>query len=57
VLLYLTFVLVGARTAGNRTVRHTDVHGSARLANQDEAKKAAQGETATLPVHEQIFED
>jgi hypothetical protein len=57
VVLYLAFVVVGARAAGTRTVRHTDVHGSARPASQDEALKAARGDGNASPLHEQTFED
>jgi hypothetical protein len=57
VLLYFIFAVVGARTAGNRKVRHTDVHGSARPASQDEAKKAALGDMGGSSFHDQTFED
>jgi hypothetical protein len=37
--------------------RHTNVHGSARPASQDEARKAARGEAGALPLHDQTFKD
>jgi hypothetical protein len=56
-LICLAFVVVGVPTLGNRIAGPANVHGSARLASQDEAKKAAQGKSAASPLHEQIFED
>jgi hypothetical protein len=57
VVLYFVFDMIGVGAAGNGTVRHTDVHGSARRASQDEAKKAALGDPEGSSFHDQTFED
>jgi uncharacterized iron-regulated membrane protein len=56
-LVCLAFLVVGVPAVGHRMTRHTNVHGSARPASQDEASKAARGEAGALPLHDQTFKD
>lgn len=55
--LYLALTLGRSRSAGSGISQHTNVHGSARLATQDEALKAARGDRDASPLHEQTFQD
>ncbi len=56
-LICVAFAVVGVPTVGNRMTRHANVHGSARPASQDEARKAARGDAGASPLHDQTFED
>ncbi len=56
-LVCVAFLAAGVPTVGHRMTRHTNVHGSARPASQDEASKAARGEAGALPLHDQTFKD
>ena len=56
-LVCVAFLIVGVPAVGHRMTRHTNVHGSARPASQDEARKAARGDTGVSPMHDQTFED
>jgi hypothetical protein len=56
-LVCVAFVAVGIPAVGHRATRHSNVHGSARPASQDEATKAARGDATASPLHDQTFED
>jgi len=56
-LVCVAFLVVGVPAVGHRTTRHTNVHGSARPASQDEARKAAGGDAGASPLHDQTFKD
>jgi hypothetical protein len=56
-LVCVAFLAAGVPAVGHRMTRHTNVHGSARAASQDEARKAARGDTGASPMHDQTFED
>ncbi len=56
-LVCVAFLAAGIPAVGHRTTRHTSVHGSARPASQDEARKAARGDAGASPLHDQTFED
>ena len=56
-LVCVAFLVVGVPAVGHRMTRHTNVHGSARPASQDEARKAARGEAGASPLRDQTFED
>jgi hypothetical protein len=56
-LICVAFLAAGAPAVGQRMTRHSNVHGSARPASQDEARKAAGGEAGASPLHDQTFKD
>jgi hypothetical protein len=56
-VICVAFVVVGVPAAGQRMMRNANVHGSARPASQDEARKAARGDAGTSPLRDQSFED
>jgi fatty acid desaturase len=56
-LVCLAFVAAGIPVVGHRMTRHSNVHGSARPASQDEARKAAHGDAGASPLHDQTFKD
>jgi hypothetical protein len=56
-IVCVAFVAAGAPAVGHRMARHTQVHGSARPASQDEATKAARGDTGASPLHDKTFKD
>jgi hypothetical protein len=56
-LICVAFAVVGVPAIGNRMTHPTNVHGSARPASQDEARKAARGDTGASSLHNQTFED
>jgi membrane protein implicated in regulation of membrane protease activity len=56
-LISLAFLVVGVPAVGHRMTRQANVHGSARPASQDEARKAARGDAGASPLHDQTFED
>jgi fatty acid desaturase len=56
-VICVAFLAAGVPAVGHRMTRHTNVHGSARPASQDEARKAARGDTGASPLHDQTFED
>lgn len=56
-VICVAFLAAGVPAVGHRMTRHTNVHGSARPASQDEARKAARGDAGASPMHDQTFED
>lgn len=56
-LVCVAFLAAGVPAVGYRTKHHSQVHGSARPASQDEATKAARGDAGASPLHDQTFKD
>ena len=56
-LVCVAFLVVGVPAVGHRMTRHTNVHGSARPASENEARKAAGGDAGASPLRDQTFED
>jgi membrane protein implicated in regulation of membrane protease activity len=56
-VICVAFLAAGVPAVGHRMTRHTNVHGSARPASQDEARKAALGDAGPSPMHDQTFKD
>jgi hypothetical protein len=56
-LVCAAFAAAGVPAVGYRTKHHTQVHGDARAASQEEATKAARGDAGASPLSDQTFED